>query len=241
MTQEHAGDLHAIVMSSLIGPDITPAATAGGDVVDPSSHWEQVYRSKSPEEVSWFQSTAAVALAIITERRPERDSAIIDVGSGASTLIDNLLDSGYTRLTALDLSPAALAKSQQRLGERAAAVEWLVGDVLTADLPPASFDLWHDRAVFHFLTSADARHRYVAHVGRVLRPGGLAVIATFAEDGPVRCSGLDTMRYSASELHAEFGADFRLLESRREAHVTPWGSVQAFTVCVCVFEPQRWA
>ncbi len=205
--------------------------------MDTASHWQQVYHSKSPDEVSWFQPTAAVALSIITHRLPQRDVAIIDVGSGASTLIDDLLDAGYQRVTALDLAAAALAQSQQRLGDRAARVEWLVGDVLIADLPPASFDLWHDRAVFHFLLSPDERHRYVVQVARALRPGGLAVIATFAEDGPVRCSGLDTMRYSASELHTEFGADFRLLESRREAHVTPWGAVQAFTLCVCVYEP----
>ena len=204
-----------------------------------SSHWEQVYRSKAPDQVSWFQPTAAIARAIITERLPQREAAIIDVGSGASTLIDDLLDAGYSRVTALDLSAAALARSQQRLGDRALSVEWLVGDVLTSDLPAASFDLWHDRAVFHFLTAPEDRHRYVAQVVRVLRPGGLAVIATFAEDGPLRCSGLDTMRYSASELHLEFGGDFQLLESRREAHVTPSGAVQAFTVCVCACAPRR--
>lgn len=161
-----------------------------------------------------------------------KEAAILDVGGGASTLVDGLLDAGYRDLTVLDIAPTALRQARDRLGTRADRVKWVEADVLTAGLPPASIDLWHDRAVFHFLADADARAAYVHQVRRALRPGGCTIIATFAEDGPTRCSGLDVVRYSAEELHTSFGADFRLLDTRPERHRTPSGVEQSFRYCV---------
>ena len=205
--------------------------------VDPRSHWEQVYRTKGPDQVSWFQPEATLSLELIQLVAPARDTTIIDVGAGASMLVDGLLTAGYSRITVLDLSPAALAQAQQRLSSRTGAVVWQEADVLTADLDAGAFDVWHDRAVFHFLTGAADRVRYVAQVRQAVRPGGYVLVATFAEDGPLRCSGLSVARYSPDSLHGEFGSDFRLVESRREQHRTPGGAPQAFTYCLCCYEP----
>src|SRR5687768_13101778 len=205
--------------------------------MDAQQHWERVYQSKEPEQLSWFQSQASLSLELIARWVPERDSHIVDVGGGASTLVDGLLSAGYSRITVLDLSGAALERARQRLGTVAAQLTWRQDDVLTAAIPATSVDVWHDRAVFHFLTDADDRARYIAQVRRALRPGGAVMVATFAEDGPARCSGLDVRRYSATELHNEFGPEFQLLESRREEHRTPSGALQAFTYCLCHYEP----
>jgi SAM-dependent methyltransferase len=205
--------------------------------VDLKSHWERVYRTMGPDQVSWFQPEATLSLRLIQQVAPSRDSAIIDVGAGASTLVDGLVAAGYGRITVLDLSRAALAQAQQRLPHATDSAVWQEADVLTAELPAAEFDVWHDRAVFHFLTLAAQRARYVAQVRHAVRPGGYALVATFAEDGPTRCSGLNVARYSPNALHSEFGRDFRLMESRREEHNTPWGTRQAFTYCLCRYEP----
>lgn len=198
-----------------------------------AEHWEHVYQTKRPDQVSWFQAEARLSRQLIETLTPARSSAIIDIGAGASTLVDGLLDAGYSALTVLDVSPAALQLSRARLGARAARVEWRAADILEATLPAQAFDVWHDRAVFHFLTAEAERRRYIAQVQRVVRPGGLVIVATFAEDGPVRCSGLEVARYSPTELHAEFGERFALVESHREMHTTPSGATQAFTYCVC--------
>lgn len=205
--------------------------------MDPRSHWEQVYRTKGPDQVSWFQPEAKLSLELIRLVAPARDTSIIDVGAGASTLVDGLVAAGYSRITLLDLSPAALIQAQQRLSNDADAVVWQAADVLTADLDAGAFDVWHDRAVFHFLTGAAERTRYLKQVRQAVRPGGFVLVATFAENGPTRCSGLDVARYTPEGLHAEFGTDFRLVESRREEHRTPGGAPQAFTYCVCRYEP----
>ena len=205
--------------------------------MDPRSHWEQVYRTKGPDQVSWFQPEAKLSLELIQLVAPARDTSIIDVGAGASTLVDGLVAAGYSRITMLDLSPAALIQAQQRLSNDADAVVWQEADVLTADLDAGAFDVWHDRAVFHFLTGAAERTRYVKQVRQAVRPGGFVLVATFAEDGPTRCSGLDVARYTPEGLHGEFGTDFRLVESRREEHHTPGGAPQAFIYCVCRYEP----
>lgn len=205
--------------------------------VDQASHWEHVYRTKDPDQVSWFQPEARLSLDLIQQAAPSRDSAIIDVGAGASTLVDGLVTAGYRRITVLDLSLAALVQAQRRLEDAARAVVWQHADVLTFELPATSFDVWHDRAVFHFLTDAADRARYVAQVRRAVKPGGFVLVATFAEDGPTRCSGLEVARYSPETLHGEFGDDFDLIESRREAHTTPWGAPQSFTYCLCRYEP----
>jgi ubiquinone/menaquinone biosynthesis C-methylase UbiE len=196
-------------------------------------HWEKVYTTKATDTVSWFQPHADLSLDLIKATGISHDAAIIDVGGGASTLVDDLLANGYTDLSVLDLSAAALAAAQRRLGARAAKVQWIEADVTKADLPARRFDVWHDRAVFHFLTSAEDRAAYVQTVFRAVKPGGHVIVATFAEDGPNQCSGLPVMRYRADELHAEFGEAFSLLSHRKEAHHTPSGTVQQFVYCYC--------
>lgn len=201
------------------------------------SHWERVYQTTEPERVSWFQPEAKLSLELIQKIAPDRASKIIDIGGGASTLVDSLLTAGYGRITVVDLSAAALTQARRRLAHRQGLVEWKEADVLTADLPSAAFDVWHDRAVFHFLTAPQQRAEYVEQVRHALRPGGYALVATFAEDGPTRCSGLEVARYSPEGLHHEFGDEFHLLESRREEHITPSGVRQSFTYCLCRYEP----
>jgi ubiquinone/menaquinone biosynthesis C-methylase UbiE len=200
-------------------------------------HWEAIYRSKGPAEVSWYQREARLSLELIRRVAPQVGSPLLDVGGGASTLVDGLLSAGYLDVTVLDLAPAALTRAQERLGQRAAQVRWIVADVLSPPLPSASYDVWHDRAVFHFLTDPRDRARYVAQVKRVVRPGGHVIVASFGPEGPSRCSGLEVVRYSPDDLHAEFGPDFCLLDSTREDHRTPTGSVQAFVYCLCRVEP----
>jgi SAM-dependent methyltransferase len=205
--------------------------------VDAKTHWNQLYQTKGPDQMSWFEPEATLSIALIQGAAPTRNEAIIDVGAGSATLVDGLLNAGYHRLTVLDLSAAALEQARRRLGQRARAVEWREADILTANLEARAFDIWHDRAVFHFLTNAADRHAYVAQVRHALRPGGFALVATFAKDGPARCSGLEVARYSPDSLHAEFGDDFRLLASEQRTHVTPWGVQQPFTYCLCRYEP----
>jgi SAM-dependent methyltransferase len=196
------------------------------------AHWDRIYRSVSPELVSWYQREHALSLDLIQGAVPDRSSAIIDVGGGASTLVDGLLAAGYRRLTVLDLSGVALAAARTRLGAVAARVTWLAADVLTAQFASHAYDLWHDRAVFHFLTDPSDRQRYVAQARLAVRPGGHLLIATFAPDGPPRCSGLEVRRYSPDELGVELGAGFLLLSSHREEHRTPGGRTQAFSYCL---------
>jgi len=196
--------------------------------MDRKQHWEQVYETKSPDEVSWFQQRPELSLRLIGAINVGKADGIIDVGGGASVLADFLLDEGYENLTVLDISSAALARARQRLGERAAKVKWIEVDVTTFQ-SPATFAVWHDRAVFHFLTVAADRAAYVRALREALRPGGHAIIATFAADGPTRCSGLDVARYDAPSIWAELGVGFELQEEVREVHRTPWETEQAFS------------
>lgn len=186
-----------------------------------------MYETKGPLDVSWYQRRPEFSLALIAATEMSKGAGIIDVGGGASVLVDCLLDDGYSRLAVLDLSGTALSHSRARLGARAAAVEWFEADVTTFK-PPHRFGLWHDRAVFHFLTAADDRRGYVATLRQTLQPGGTVIIATFALDGPPKCSGLDVVRYDEPSILAELGPEFRLQEVRRETHVTPWESEQRF-------------
>lgn len=201
--------------------------------MDRKQHWEQVYTSKPSDAVSWFQNHANLSLRLIHHTGLGKDAAIIDVGGGASTLVDDLLAEGYTDLTVLDLSSAALAVAKQRLVKHADCVDWIEGDITLAEFPIRRFDIWHDRAVFHFLTNPTDRQAYVDQVMRAVRPGGHVIIATFAEDGPEKCSGLPVMRYKHETLHAEFGDTFFLVEHEKEAHRTPSGSIQQFVYCYC--------
>jgi ubiquinone/menaquinone biosynthesis C-methylase UbiE len=196
-------------------------------------HWEKVYETKSTDTVSWFQPHAESSLGFIHATGVGKDAAIIDVGGGASTLVDDLVSEGYSDLTVLDLSAAALEAARKRLGERERGVRWIEADITEVNLPDNRYDVWHDRAVFHFLTAPEQREAYVRTVFRSVKPGGHVIVATFAEDGPDKCSGLPVMRYSPDGLHDEFGEAFTLLQHRKEAHHTPSGSVQQFVYCYC--------
>ncbi|CAG0961025.1 hypothetical protein MTYP_00729 [Methylophilaceae bacterium] len=197
------------------------------------SHWEQVYSTKPPTAVSWFQEHAQHSLNLIRDTGVPLSASIIDAGGGASTLVDDLLANGYSNITVLDLSAAALAATKVRLGAIGKAVRWLESDITNASLPTDAYDVWHDRAVFHFLTSPEERQAYVRAVLRSVKPGGHVIVATFADDGPTQCSGLPVICYSAGGLHAEFGAPFTLLRHEKEEHLTPFGTVQQFVYCYC--------
>lgn len=203
-------------------------------MVDRQQHWESVYRNRATNEVSWFQPHAASSLRLIQDTGAGLDARIIDVGGGASVLVDDLLDAGYRHLTVLDLSESALAEARKRLGGRASQVSWLASDITQASLPANAYDVWHDRAVFHFLTDPADRARYVQQVLHAVKPGGHVIVATFGPGGPLQCSGLDVVRYSPDTLHAEFGAPFRLLRHETEVHHTPTGKEQEFVYCYCV-------
>ena len=202
-------------------------------MVDRRQHWDSVYSNKAVDEVSWFQQHAASSLRLI-KGCADTNAHIIDVGGGASVLVDGLLDAGYRNLTVLDLAESALAASRARLGERAQSVQWIAADITRAELPAARYDVWHDRAVFHFLTDPADRARYVAQVLKSVKPGGHVIVATFGPGGPLQCSGLNVMRYAPDALHAEFGAPFRLLGHQTEIHHTPTGQEQEFVYCYCV-------
>jgi 2-polyprenyl-3-methyl-5-hydroxy-6-metoxy-1,4-benzoquinol methylase len=200
------------------------------------SHWEHVYGTKAPDRVSWFRPHLDTSLALIERVASDRDAHIIDVGGGEATLVDDLARTGYTRLSVLDISRTAIDFTKARLGSVAASVEWIVGDVTKAELRTNAYDVWHDRAVFHFLTAASQRAAYVERVARAVKPGGHVIIGTFGPEGPRKCSGLDVQRYDTDSLHGEFGARFRLIDSLKELHQTPFGTTQQFLYCLCVVE-----
>jgi SAM-dependent methyltransferase len=195
-------------------------------------HWEGVYATKSTTEVSWFRPHLDLSLELIERFSPGPSAAIIDIGAGACTLVDDLMERGYSDISVLDISAAATGTAKDRLGPAAARVQWLVGDICEIPLPPSRYDLWHDRAVFHFLTSPDQRAAYAAQAAASLKPGSHIILATFGPEGPLRCSGLDTVRYSASALAAEFASAFRPLENHIDWHTTPSGGRQQFLYCV---------
>lgn len=197
------------------------------------THWQSVYERKSPDAVSWYRPHLEQSLAFIDRACLSPHARIVDVGGGASTLVDDLLDRGFDNLAVLDLADAALQVSQARLGARAAKVDWIVGDVTTPLLGDHSVDFWHDRAVFHFLTEPEARAAYLAQVDRSVKPGGFVLVATFGLDGPEQCSGLPVARYDSSGIHAVFGDRFDKIGSAEEVHETPWGTAQSFVYCFC--------
>jgi trans-aconitate methyltransferase len=197
------------------------------DEADRQTHWENVYISKAEDQLSWFEPTSALSLELIELVAADTSSGIVDIGGGASRLADCLVERGYQDLTVLDLSAAALARSRARIGEKAHAITWITADV-TAWEPPRTYDVWHDRAAFHFLTRQHEQSAYVERLRRALSPRGHAIIATFAPDGPERCSGLVVSRYDAAALAAILGNGFELVDNRRHEHVTPWGAIQKF-------------
>ncbi len=194
---------------------------------DRKSHWEKIYTEKEPDKVSWFQDRPALSLELISNCHLAPDDPIIDLGGGASSLVDGLLDAGYTDLTVLDVSGAALRACQQRLGDEASRIRWIESDV-TQFSPARPFALWHDRAVFHFLTDVADRRAYVSALKAALRPGSYLIIASFAIGGPAKCSGLPIIQYDADKLLAELGSGFQLVEQREETHTTPVQRTQAF-------------
>jgi len=196
--------------------------------MDRKEHWEGVYAQKLPTEVSWYQLRPEKSLELIRDTGLGREAAVIDVGGGASTLIDCLLADGYRHLTVLDISVKALEKAKQRLGRRAQEIAWIEADVTQANLPTASYEVWHDRAVFHFLTEPQDRKKYLDVLGQSLKPGGHVIMATFASDGPPRCSGLNVQRYSVEDLQRELGDRYRLIRSLAEVHKTPFETEKKF-------------
>jgi trans-aconitate methyltransferase len=200
-------------------------------MADRQSHWENVYTGKGENEVSWFQENPAPSLELIAEIGAVPSSAIIDIGGGASRLVDHLIEHGFQDVTVLDLSAAALHAAKARLGERAAQAHWLVADATNWE-PSRSYDFWHDRAAFHFLTEERDRTGYIARLRQAPKIEGHAIIATFAPDGPEKCSGLPVMRYDAARLGQTLGPGFQLLRSQRSDHATPWGSQQHFQFSV---------
>jgi 2-polyprenyl-3-methyl-5-hydroxy-6-metoxy-1,4-benzoquinol methylase len=197
-------------------------------------HWEKVYQTKASDAVSWFQEHATRSLEIIRSIGATSDAQIIDVGAGASTLVDDLLAGGFKNVSLLDLSKSAMEVARKRLGPAGQNTTWITGDIRTVDLPGQTYDIWHDRAVFHFLTDPADRTAYVHQVIRAVKPGGHVIVATFSPDGPDKCSGLPVVRYDPDQLHGEFGPAFELLEHTSEEHKTPWGSVQHFVYCHCL-------
>lgn len=204
--------------------------------MDQRLHWETVYRTKAPDAVSWYAPHLDTSLALIGRSAGAPSTAIIDVGGGEATLVDDLLARGYTDVSVLDISAEAIRVARARLGAQAGRAQWLVGDITKAELPERRYDVWHDRAVFHFLLEPAHRAAYVRQVARAMRPGGSVIVATFGPEGPTKCSGLDIVRYDAEGLHDEFGPAFRLVESRTELHRTPFGTTQQFVYCFCRVE-----
>jgi len=194
-------------------------------------HWEKIYTDKAPNAVSWYRPHLEKSLELIEQWAPGKSASIIDVGGGESTLADDLVARGYENVTVLDISQAAIDVSRKRLGAASQRVFWLAADITRVELGIAAYDVWHDRAVFHFLIAASDREAYVSQVLRAVRRGGHVIVSTFAPEGPMKCSGLDVMRYDADSLRMEFGERFRLIESFTELHDTPFGTVQQFLYC----------
>ena len=201
---------------------------------NPKEHWEKVYQTKQADAVSWFQEHATRSLEIIHSVGATTDASIIDVGGGASTLVDDLLGDGFQHVSVLDLSASALEVARKRLGSSGSNVTWLAGNIREVNLAEQTIDIWHDRAVFHFLTDPADRAAYVKQVMKAVKPGGHVIVATFAPNGLEQCSGLPVARYAPDQLHGEFGPAFELLTHASEEHKTPWGSVQHFVYCHCL-------
>jgi 2-polyprenyl-3-methyl-5-hydroxy-6-metoxy-1,4-benzoquinol methylase len=197
------------------------------------AHWDKVYSTKPAEAVSWFAPHLETSLKLIHTASARKDAAIIDIGGGESTLVDDLFNEGYRNLSVLDISQTAIEVAKERMGQNASAIQWYCVDIAQASLPEAHFDIWHDRAVFHFLTKQSDRDQYVERVKRSLKHGGYVIMATFGPEGPTQCSDLDVERYDTQELHNQFGDSFELLQSSTEMHQTPMGTTQQFLYCFC--------
>lgn len=195
-------------------------------------HWENIYKAKSSKEVSWFKPHLEKSLELILGLGLSKEAGLIDVGGGASTLPDDLLDKDFKNVTVLDISPEAISVSKSRLGKRAERIHWIAEDVTLWNPSSSCYDLWHDRAVFHFLTKAEDRQKYVENLKKALKQGGCLIIATFGPNGPTKCSGLEIVRYSAESLQKEIGKTFCLEKHLSEIHKTPFDATQEFLYCL---------
>ena len=204
--------------------------------MDTKTHWEKVYKTKAPDAVSWYRPHLETSLTLIERAADGLQASIIDVGGGESTLADDLLARGYQNITVLDISEAAIDVCKNRMGAAAGRIHWLIADVTGAELDTRTYDIWHDRAVFHFLTEPEQRAAYVRNVARSVKRDGHVIVSTFGPEGPMKCSGLDVVRYDADSLHDQFGVRFRLVESSEELHRTPFGTTQQFLYCYCKVE-----
>lgn len=206
--------------------------------MDRKKHWESIYQNKKADEVSWFQVHSSTSLAVIRQHIQNKDAKIIDVGAGASVLVDDLIAAGFKNIDLLDISQSSLSVTKERLKYKHLedTVNYLVGDILNIDLPDKHYDVWHDRAVFHFLTKAEQQQRYIQQCFKALKPNGKVIISTFGPEGPLQCSGLPIVRYNHNALHQTFGPAFQLIEHGEEDHITPSGSTQKFIYCFCKLE-----
>ena len=204
--------------------------------MDTRTHWEKVYTTKAPDQVSWYRPHLETSLAPIEKSALSHNDAIIDVGGGESTLVDDLLARGFQNITVLDVSQVAIDVTRKRLGQLADRVHWLVADITQTELESSVYNVWHDRAVFHFLTTPQQRVAYIRQVIHSVKPGGYVIVGTFGPDGPTKCSGLEVVRYDTESLHDQFGSGFKLIDSSKELHNTPFGTAQQFLYCYCRVE-----
>jgi len=204
--------------------------------MDAQTYWEKIYGTRAADAVSWYRPHLEKSLGLIEHAVSGHSASIIDVGGGESTLVDDLVARGYRNITVLDISHTAIDVTKNRLGSASEGIRWLIGDITSMELQPCSYDVWHDRAVFHFLPAADERTAYVRQVAKAVKTGGHVIVSTFGPEGPTKCSGLDVVRYDAGSLHREFGVRFHLLGSSTELHQTPFGANQQFLYCFCRIE-----
>ena len=204
--------------------------------MESKAHWENVYNTKAPDSVSWYAPHLETSLSLIHQATADKNASIIDIGGGEATLVDDLLLDDYKDISVLDISQKAIDVARSRLGDNADKIHWYCADITQATLPQNYFDVWHDRAVFHFLTDETQRIKYVEQVMRFVKHGGHVIISTFGPEGPEKCSGLDVVRYDAENLHHQFGKTFKLLSSSTELHKTPMGTTQQFLYCFCRME-----
>lgn len=227
---DYASDIGNVVRSE------ADAQVGGRIEMDKQNHWERIYKTKAPDAVSWYRKHLEKSIALIRQASTDLSAEIIDVGGGESTLVDDLIHAGFFNISILDISETALQVARQRLGEKAGLVQWIAADITEVELPRKKYDVWHDRAVFHFLTQAEQRIAYVRQVAKSVKTGGTVIVATFGPNGPDTCSGLSTVKYNAESLHDEFGTSFKLIESSIEEHETPFGTTQQFLYCYCRIE-----
>ena len=204
--------------------------------MDNKEYWEKVYDTKAPDAVSWYAPHLETSLNLIHQATSNKDSAIIDIGGGEATLVDDLIVRGYRDISVLDISQKAIDVARSRIGKPADKVRWYCTDITKATLPQNYFDVWHDRAVFHFLTQEVDRKKYVDQVMRTVKHGGYVIMSTFGPEGPEKCSGLDVVRYDPEHLHGQFGKSFKMINSSTEIHKTPMGTTQQFLYCFCRME-----